>query len=1275
MPHVPSKPPTAFKLTASSSTSITASWQLPPAFARHGRNITGLKLFYKKKGSDGSPTTLTICNRSTLRRLVTGLDYYTEYQFQVLAFTSAGDGPKSSVEVERTMEDAPSQPPSNFTVTATSSTSVTASWQLLPANSRKGIIKGFKLFYGRKGSGVGTIHSINSQSTLNKNVTGLDKYAEYEFQVLAFTSVGDGPKSFVVVERTKEDVPSQPPRGFNLTATTSTRVTASWQLPLEHYRNGIIRGFKLLYKKKGASGPGSMQLIKNQTTRSQDITGLDKFSEYQFQILAFTSVGDGPNSTAIFHKTKEAAPSRPPSRFIVTVESPTSITASWQLPWKDSRHGIIKGFKLFYKKKDSGLAISLTIENGNTSTRVTMLDKFTEYEFQVLAFTSAGDGPNSSTVLRKTMEDAPSAPISLSSVDVPPSNLHGPRITLSWSKPTEPNGVIRSYTLFYSHGGGAPKGIPGIDKDTLRHTVDVLGGVTYRFHVRAVTIKPGANGTITVTTKEYKPSVGPDSLFSSQVNKTTFYISWEPLQKEMSYGRVTLYEVKANVWWTAHFHNWSAPNNLTANTSTTFVVLYDLMVCYKYYVSVRAYTGAGPGPYSEPLELLTSTKPLGELRATDYGTTHVALMWKHSERKESLTYTVNYNGTKFYDRSFKHVGAKKTNSTTSTVRGLFPGTSYKFEIYGSSDCGQTATKSVYITTHIMAPNSPLPLNMTDVEVSDTAVDIYLWPVEQENGPISAYQVVVLKVADGVEELPGNYCLQLKAASDSKRDNLKFYIAAEIENVPVIKKPWKFIVGDGEKTANYKNEILESGENYIVYQRALTKTRDVILEGKASKVAKITISPGKSPLHCNCKRDLQESIMQGDSFSLSLAKIYLQTDCDAKRFVSILDSFDLVQHVAGPTHRDGHTLDLVITRASEKELVSNCCVGQKISDHFAVHCSLALVKPSLERKVISYRKTRSIDFDKFRQDLANSSLLSDSSDHADLDALVGAFNDTLSHLVDSHAPLKTRTITIRPHSPWYTDEIATEKRKRRSLERRWRSSRLSSDYENYVTQCYVVNNMLRAAKVSYYGSIIEGSKHDQRVLFQTVEKLLHTKPKPQYPTSCSDADLANKFADFFTEKIVRIQNSLDSPTSTPGQLLDVSPPPDCVLLCFETVTEDHVASLITSSAIKCCPLDPAPAVILKECVSVILPVITKIVNLSINSCVVPDCFKLAMLNPLLKKMGLDFQIFANFRPISNLMFLSKLSERVVAVQLINYVMTNDLGELFQSAYKQLHSTET
>ena len=46
---------------------------------------------------------------------------------------------------------------------------------------------------------------INSGGTLSRVVTGLDKYTQYEFQVLAFTSVGDGTMSSVKVERTKED--------------------------------------------------------------------------------------------------------------------------------------------------------------------------------------------------------------------------------------------------------------------------------------------------------------------------------------------------------------------------------------------------------------------------------------------------------------------------------------------------------------------------------------------------------------------------------------------------------------------------------------------------------------------------------------------------------------------------------------------------------------------------------------------------------------------------------------------------------------------------------------------------------------------------------------------------------------------------------------------------------------------------------------------------------------------------------------------------------------
>ena len=62
-------------------------------------------------------------------------------------------------------------------------------------------------------------------------------------------------------------------------------------------------------------------------------------------------------------------------------------------------------------------------------------------------------------------------------------------------------------------------------------------------------------------------------------------------------------------------------------------------------------------------------------------------------------------------------------------------------------------------------------------------------------------------------------------------------------------------------------------------------------------------------------------------------------------------------------------------------------------------------------------------------------------------------------------------------------------------------------------------------------------------------------------------------------------------------------------------------------------------------------------------------------PLLKKPSLDSNDFKNYRPISNLRFISKTIEKCVAKQLIQYLDINDLGETYQSAYKRNHSTET
>jgi len=75
-------------------------------------------------------------------------------------------------------------------------------------------------------------------------------------------------------------------------------------------------------------------------------------------------------------------------------------------------------------------------------------------------------------------------------------------------------------------------------------------------------------------------------------------------------------------------------------------------------------------------------------------------------------------------------------------------------------------------------------------------------------------------------------------------------------------------------------------------------------------------------------------------------------------------------------------------------------------------------------------------------------------------------------------------------------------------------------------------------------------------------------------------------------------------------------------------------------------DPLPTNILKECIVLLVPYITKLFNLSLHTATVPQQFKVSYITPLIKKPGLDPDLPENYRPISNLSFLSKVLERAV-----------------------------
>src|SRR6218665_515624 len=92
-------------------------------------------------------------------------------------------------------------------------------------------------------------------------------------------------------------------------------------------------------------------------------------------------------------------------------------------------------------------------------------------------------------------------------------------------------------------------------------------------------------------------------------------------------------------------------------------------------------------------------------------------------------------------------------------------------------------------------------------------------------------------------------------------------------------------------------------------------------------------------------------------------------------------------------------------------------------------------------------------------------------------------------------------------------------------------------------------------------------------------------------------------------------------------------------------------------------------------SFLLAVITKIINLSLSTGNFPTAFKHSLVTPLLKKANLDKENLSYCRPISNLSFLSKLTERVVLARLNDYLSSNSLLNPHQSGFTKHHSTET
>lgn len=393
-----------------------------------------------------------------------------------------------------------------------------------------------------------------------------------------------------------------------------------------------------------------------------------------------------------------------------------------------------------------------------------------------------------------------------------------------------------------------------------------------------------------------------------------------------------------------------------------------------------------------------------------------------------------------------------------------------------------------------------------------------------------------------------------------------------------------------------------------------------------------------------------------------------TNNDTIQVNRILSSFALTQHVVHPTHNRGGILDVIITR-------SDCCITDlrvdppALSDHGPVFCAIPFAIPAApvftSRQVRGWNK---LDHDTFRAALQSGPLCQDVDSYRGMSAeqLFQLYDDTLRTTLDEFIPRHEVKSRSSYSTPWFDDECRSTKRRVRLLERRFRRTRSDTDRLAWITGIRDKHTFFKEKESMYWEHVVTSNASDSKKLWRSVSTMLGKSSKQQ---TTLPKFSASDFLSFLESKVEAVRSS------TSG-----APPPaftstDCHLGSFELCSQIVVERTIKSSPGKCCELDPAPTFLVKECLANLSPFLTLMCNASIQEGLMPSSQKEAIITPALKKFGLDTDDMKNYRPISNLSFMSKVVEKLIFQQLSVYLVENNLFPKLQSGFRRFHSTES
>ncbi|XP_036409564.1 receptor-type tyrosine-protein phosphatase F isoform X9 [Megalops cyprinoides] len=625
------------------------------------------------------------------------------------------------------------KPPASLTVTETTATSVTLTWD----SGNPEPVSYYVIQYKAKTSENG-FQEVDGVATTRYSIGGLSPYSEYEFRVMAVNNIGRGPPSDSVEARTGEQAPSSPPLHVQARMLSATTMLVQWEPPEEP--NGQIRGYRVYYTTSLASPLNTWLKHNTDDSRLTTISSLIPDTTYSIRVLGFTSVGDGPPSDVLQVKTQQGVPAQP-SSFEAEAELDTRIMLTWLWPVQDP----ITMYELDYWEANTENKIHVTF-NPAGSYAVEGLKPDTLYKFSLAARSEMGLGVYTQPIEARTAQSTPSAPPQ----EVHLVSLSSTSIKVSWVAPpaASRHGAIVRYTVAYQAAGGEDSErheVTGIGADATSHVLEGLEKWTeYQVWVRAHTdVGPGPESPVArIRTNEDVPGAPPRKVEAEAVNSTAIRVTWKPPLSVKQHGQIRGYQVIYSRLENGEPRGQPSIMDVALPEAQEAVIT-GLLSETTYSVTVAAYTTKGDGARSKAKVITTTGAVPGKptmMISTTVGNTAL-LQWQPPKEMvgELMGYQLQYkrDGEESYTvRYFKRT------DDHFTVTGLHKGATYVFKLCAKNRAGNGEEYVKEISTPDDVP-AGFPQNLRVVGLTTSTTKLAWDPplLAERNGRVVQYVVV------------------------------------------------------------------------------------------------------------------------------------------------------------------------------------------------------------------------------------------------------------------------------------------------------------------------------------------------------------------------------------------------------------------------------------------------------------------------------------------------------------------------------------------------------